>query len=82
MVAAGAGEAARIIRESGAGISVAAGAVDEFAVAIVRLLDDEALRARCARAGRAWAGAHCDAEVISRNYEQILIAAARKGNTA
>ncbi len=82
VVAAGSGEAARIIKESDAGIYVAAGAVDEFAAAIVSLLNDEALRARCARAGRAWAEAHCDAEVISRNYEQILSAAARKGNTA
>ncbi len=82
VVAAGAGEAARIIRESSAGISVAAGAVDEFAAALVRLLDDEALRARCGRAGRAWAEVHCDAEVTSRNIEQILSAAARKGNTA
>ncbi len=79
VVAAGAGEAARIIEESGAGIAVASGAVQEFAAAIGELLDDEDLRARCGRQGRAWAETHCDVDIISRDYEEILRTAAQKG---
>lgn len=79
VVAAGAGEAARIIAGSGAGIAVESGAVQEFAAAIGELLDDEELRARCGRKGRAWAEAHCDVNVISRDYEEILRTAAKRG---
>lgn len=73
------GEAARIIRESGAGFATRPGDADAFAAALTRLLDDAELRERCGRAGRAWAGANCDVEVISRRYEQILLAAAGVG---
>ncbi len=79
VVAAGEGEAANIIRQSGAGVTVSSGDVTAFARAIERLLDDADLRARYGRAGRAWTEAHCDADVITRDYEEILRTAAQKG---
>lgn len=78
VVAACAGESLRVIRESGGGIAVDPGDGEAFAQAIVRLLDDETLRQRCGRAGRAWAEAHVDIEKLSRRYEQILLGAAGK----
>lgn len=79
VAAAGAGEAANIIVESGAGLAVGSGEVEALSAAILRLLDDNALRARCAQAGRAWAEANCDVEATCRYYEQVLAAVARKG---
>lgn len=79
VVAACAGESARIIRESGGGMAVSPGDVAAFAEAIVRLLDDEDRRRRCGHDGRAWAGENVDVEVQCRRYEQILLRAAERG---
>ncbi|MCE2490465.1 MAG: glycosyltransferase family 4 protein [Anaerolineae bacterium] len=76
LVAACAGESARIVRESGSGIAVNPGDVEAFTDAVVRLLDDEGMRRHCGRAGRAWAEENVDAEVLSRRYEKILLDAA------
>ncbi len=78
VVAACAGESARIIRESGGGIAVSPGDVAAFTDSIVQLLDDEDMRQRCGRDGRAWAGDNVDVEVQCRRYEGILLRAAGK----
>ncbi|MCY3947004.1 MAG: glycosyltransferase family 4 protein [Anaerolineaceae bacterium] len=78
VVAACAGESARIIRDSGGGIAVSPGDVAGFTDAIVQLLDDEELRQRCGRNGRAWARDNVDVEVQCLRYEQILLRAAGK----
>ena len=82
VVAACAGEPARIIHESGGGIAVGPGDVATFADAIVQLLDDEEMRQRCSQDGRAWAMNNVDVEVQCRLYERILLkAAGKKGAT-
>ncbi|MCY3719663.1 MAG: glycosyltransferase family 4 protein [Anaerolineaceae bacterium] len=78
VVAACAGESARIIRESGGGIAVSPGDVSAFTDAIVQLLDNEEMRQRCGHDGRAWAWDNVDVEVQCRRYEQILLRAAGK----
>lgn len=82
VVAACAGESARVIRDSGGGVAVDPGDVAAFTEAIVRLLDDEDRRRRCGSDGRTWAADNVDIEVQCRRYEQILLrAAAEKGRT-
>ena len=70
------GVAADFLRQTGAGLSVPCGDAAGLAAAIARLLDDDALRARCARAGRAYAEAHLDYERAADAYESALAKAA------
>lgn len=65
-----------ILQASGGGTAVAFGDAAGLAAAIARLLDDDALRARCARAGRAYAEAHLDYERAADAYESALAKAA------
>ena len=78
VVAACAGESARVICESGGGIAVNPGDVGAFTDAIVQLLDDVERRQSCGRAGRAWARANVDVEIQCERYEQIMLRAAGK----
>lgn len=70
------GTAADFLRETGAGLSVPCGDATGLAAAVARLLDDAALRARCARAGRAYAEAHLDYARAVDAYEALLAQAA------
>lgn len=70
------GVAADFLRQTGAGLSVPCGDAGGLADAIARLLDDDALRARCARAGRAYAEAHLDYERAADAYAAALAKAA------
>ncbi len=78
VVAACAGESARVVCESGGGIAVSPGDVAAFSDAIVQLLDNEEEHQRRGRAGRAWARANVDVEVQCERYEHILLRAAGK----
>jgi glycosyltransferase involved in cell wall biosynthesis len=68
--------AADFLRESGAGLCVPCGDAGRLAEAIARLLDDDALRARCGRAGRAYAEAHLNHARAVDAYESALEKAA------
>ncbi len=70
------GVAADFLRETGAGFNVPCGDAAGLAAAVARLLDDDALRARCGRAGRAYAEAHLDYERAADAYAAALEKAA------
>ncbi|MGQ9887846.1 MAG: glycosyltransferase family 4 protein [Aggregatilineales bacterium] len=72
------GVAADFLRETGAGLSAPCGDAVGLAAAVARLLDDAALRARCARAGRAYAEAHLDYARAADAYQAMLMQAAER----
>lgn len=72
------GVVSHILQVSGGGLYVPFGDAAGLAAAVARLLDDAELRARCARAGRAYAEAHLDYERSADAYEAMLMRAAER----
>lgn len=66
------GEAAEILRESGAAIVVSPEDVDALAAALRRLADEPALRAELARHGRPYVAENFDRRQLARRYLEIL----------
>ena len=66
------GEAAEILRESGAAIVVPPEDVDALAAALRRLADEPALRAELARHGRPYVAENFDRRQLARRYLEIL----------
>jgi colanic acid biosynthesis glycosyl transferase WcaI len=78
IVAAMAGEGARMIQESGGGVIVPCGDVEGLAAAVGRVLDDNPLRTHYAQSARLYAETHFDPERVATAYENVLSAAASK----
>jgi glycosyltransferase involved in cell wall biosynthesis len=70
------GVVSSILDVSGGGLAVPFGDAGRLAAAIARLLDDDALRVRCGRAGRAYAEAHLNHARAVDAYESALAKAA------
>ncbi|MBC8100249.1 MAG: glycosyltransferase, partial [Armatimonadetes bacterium] len=78
IAAAANGVAADLAHTSGAGFAVPAGDVDGLARIVERLLDDAAVYASAADAGRAYAEAHFDPARVTAAYEALLMQAMRR----
>jgi colanic acid biosynthesis glycosyl transferase WcaI len=72
IVAAAEDVPARILDESGGGLTVPFGDVDGMTAAIEHLLDDEVVRHKMERDGRIYAEMHFDPERVTDAYEAVL----------
>lgn len=77
VAAAQAGEAAKMIAQSGGGIAVTPDDTDALINAITRLLDDGMFHAKCKELARAYSLKHLDFEVTAQQYEAIFQQAAK-----
>jgi glycosyltransferase involved in cell wall biosynthesis len=78
VVASLAGEAAEILRASGAAVVVPPEDVQAVADALVRLADDAALRAELAARGRPYVAEHYDRRQLAARYLDVLEKVARE----
>jgi colanic acid biosynthesis glycosyl transferase WcaI len=76
IAAAQGGEAAAILAESGAGLTVAPGDTLGFVEIIGRLLDDEAQRNAMSQRARAYAEAHFSFDAAAAQHEAVFLQAA------
>ena len=65
-------QAAEVLRSADAGICVFPGDVDSFVGAVVRLLEDQELRARLSQNGHTYATRHFDIGSIADRFELVL----------
>lgn len=70
------GEAADVLNEAGAGITIEPGNAEQLAAAVLRLSQDRELCARLGRQGRTHVREHYDRSVLARRYTAILEQAA------
>jgi len=66
------GEGARVLEESGGGITVAPGDAEAIAAAILELRDSPERRKALGKAGRRYVEEHCSRAVIARRLEELL----------
>ena len=76
VVAAMAGEGAKMIQISDAGVIVPCGDVEGLTGAITRIIDDQALRTVYGRSGRNYAEQYFEPEQVAAAYEAVLLKAA------
>src|SRR5690606_11095352 len=74
-VAATEGVAGKLITASGGGFAFPFGDVEGMTSAMLRLLEDDALRQQTSTAGRAYAEQHFDAEQVIFEYESVMLRA-------
>jgi glycosyltransferase involved in cell wall biosynthesis len=66
------GEAARIVRKTGAGVTVGPGNIEELATALRQIATDASLRRTMGEAGRRAAETHYDRKEIAEKFEILL----------
>ncbi|HSB95460.1 MAG TPA: glycosyltransferase family 4 protein [Spongiibacteraceae bacterium] len=73
-----AGESAELLQESGAGIGIEPGNVDQLVAAIVRLADSPELCTELGAQGRSYVETHFNRRVLADRFEQLLTTVSHK----